>query len=307
MERTRPRWIAPALILVLVLLAMPGAQARAAEAPANRVAASILPQAYFLERIGGDRVAVEVLVGPGQSPGTYEPSPRQLARLSEARLYFRIGVPFEESLVPRLEALYPEMKVVDTARGLPLRRLEESDPAHSEHGHCDHDHGELDPHTWLSPRLALVQSEVMARALSEQDPEGIGLYREGLKALRADLTELDERLRTILAPLEGRTLLVFHPAFGYLAGEYGLRQVAIETGGRSPGPRHLRELIHRARAEKAGAVFVQPQFSTRAAEAVAAEIGVPVVPIDPLARDYIANLEAMAGAIREALGGNPPR
>jgi len=77
--------------------------------------------------------------------------------------------------------------------------------------------------------------------------------------------------------------------------------VAVETGGKSPGPRHLTELIARARADGVKVIFVQPQFSERAAGVIAEQIGGVVVPLDPLAKDYISNLERIGDEIRKAL------
>ena len=262
-----------------------------------RVVVSIVPQAYFAERIGGDRVAVSVLVGPGQSPHSYSPTPRQRAELEQAAVYFRIGVPFEDALAGKLSSAAPKLRVVDLREGIVLR----PEPGH-EHDHA-HDHGEMDPHTWLSPRLAGVQAAVMCEALVEVDPDGAADYRRRLAEVQADLAALDRKLAAALAPLKGRTFYVFHPAFGYFAAEYGLKQKAVQTGGKNPGPRQLQALIDSARAEGVRVIFVQPQFSDRAARAVAAQIGGAVVPMDPLARDYIGNLEQMADKIRKALSG----
>ena len=101
--------------------------------------------------------------------------------------------------------------------------------------------------------------------------------------------------------MKGRDLFVFHPAYGYFARQYGLTQVAVETGGRQPSARHLAELIDRARARDVRVIFVQPQFARHSARAVADAIGGAVVPLDPLAEDYLGNLEQMASTVESAL------
>ena len=101
--------------------------------------------------------------------------------------------------------------------------------------------------------------------------------------------------------MEGRSFFVFHPSFGYFADDYGLEQVAVETGGSEPSARQLARLIREARDAEVRVIFVQPQFSRKSAETIASEIGGAVVPIDPLARDYIENLERMARAVEEGL------
>ena len=259
-------------------------------------AVSILPQAYFVERIAGGRVAVMVLVGPGDPPATYEPTPRQLTDLADARVYFRIGVPMEQALVPRLARNHPQLAVVDT-RGAQTATPHAAAPQLT---HAD-DHGEHDPHVWLSPRIAADQAAVIAATLARLDQSGADLYRSNLATLQAELTALDTEIGALLAPVRGGTVFVFHPAFGYLCGDYGLEQVAIEAGGLAPSPKHLTEVLSSARAMGAQAIFVQPQSSTTAATTVATELGIEVVTLDPLARDYQENLRRIAHAFRTAL------
>lgn len=276
--------------------------------PAVRTFVSILPQRAFVQRIGGERVSVDVLVQPGQSPATYDPTPRQMAALGRAGLFFRIGVPFENGLLPRIRGSMPDLKIVDTREGVPLRVMEA-------HGHDGHDHAHehtqehgaehaqegRDPHIWLSPKLVMVQAHTICGALSEHDPEGKALYEANLRAFLIELDELDSRVAAILEPVKGGTMLVFHPSWGYFADAYGLEQWAIEVEGKTPGARQLAEIMDRAEEQGVKAIFVQPQFSRRAAEVVANAIRADVKAIDPLAEDYMVNLEAVARAVREAL------
>ncbi len=259
-----------------------------------RVYVSILPQAYFVERIGGSDVQVEVLVQPGQSPATFEPTPRQMAELSRADIYFRIGLPFETRLLGKIASICPDLNVVDTRKGIKLRPMTGQGD--------DHDRGAADPHFWLDPELAAVQAKNIAGGLSTLAPNKQKIFNENLQTLRTDLKQLDSTLAAILAPLHGRKLYVFHPAYGYLAGAYGLEQVAVEAGGKEPGARQIAELIDHARADNVRVIFVQPQFSTSTAKSIAEAIGGVVIPLDPLARDYITNLQTMAARIDSALG-----
>ena len=284
------------LRLYLTLLLLWVSSAYATAAPLT-VAVSIPPQAYFLERLGGDSVRPLVMLPPGRSPATYEPTPKQLAALGDARLYFRSGVPFERAFLPKLKRNFPKLQIVDMNQGIKLRPLEEA-KAHGDHGHG---HGALDPHVWLSPPLAKVQAATMARALSRADPAHADAYAANLAALMADLDRVDKKIAQMLAPYRGRTVLVFHPAYGYFLNAYGLNQKAVETGGKRPGPRQLAHLMEQAQEQGTRVIFVQPQFSAASARALAAELSAQVVPLDPLAVDYLANLERMAGAIANAL------
>jgi len=278
--------------------------AQPADAPPEKltVAVSILPQAHFVERVGGERVRVIVLVGPGQSPHAYEPTPKQVAELAGARAYFTIGVEFERGILPRLRSSFPKLRIVDTRAGVPLRTMTgaetsaECDHGH-DHGHHDHQ-GTPDPHIWLSPRLVRIQAQTIADALADLDPPGAETYRRNLAAFQADMDRLHDRLETALAGLKGREVFVFHPAFGYFLDEFGLRQIPVEIEGKEPTARQLATVIERAKAAGVRVIFVQPQFSRKSAEAVAEAIGGVVVPLDPLARDFTANLEDIAAKIQ---------
>lgn len=291
------------------------------ETPAKLKAfVSILPQKYFLESIGGDLVDVNVLVGPGRSPATYEPTPRQMAELSKAKVFFRIGVPFENSLIPKIKSLFKNVTMVDTRKGITLRQMDsdhpderhEADEHHGKGGTGDHpaqrtdtDHhheaGAPDPHLWLDPVLVKVQAKTICDALIKLDPKNAGLYKKNLKSFEDDLDRVHAKIGKALAPVKGKKLFVFHPAYGYLADRYGLEQVAVETGGKEPSARQLASLIDRAKKSGAKVIFMQPQFDKRTAETIAKSIGGAVVSLDPLGADYIRNLEEMASRIESAL------
>jgi len=270
---------------------------------------SILPQAYFVERIGAERLSVEVMVKPGQDPHTFEPTPQQMARLAEAEAFFRIGAEFENTLIPRIESTMKGLVVVDCREGIRLRQMddhghgegEQEGEAREGEGHAGDELEGTDPHIWLSVRNAVKIAGTMHEALVHLDPEGKQTYDRGYRDLVEDLEALDRRIARILAPVEGKPFFVFHPSFGYFADDYGLEQIAVETGGAEPSARQLARLIEQTRERGVRVLFVQPQFSRKSAETIAAEIDGAVVPIDPLAWDYIENLEQMARAVEEGL------
>ena len=171
-----------------------------------------------------------------------------------------------------------------------------------EHGH-DQAHGVLDPHVWLSPVLARTLATNTCRALTEVLPGHAAVFQAGLDALLRDMDALDADIAAVTGAIpEGRrSFMVFHPAWGYFARRYGLRQVPIEAEGKEPGPRQLAAIVRQGKEAGVAAVFVQPQFSDRSARVIAAEMGAEVVPLDPLAEDWAANLRAAARAFRKAL------
>ena len=325
--RVGPRMAASAAVAAAVVLLAAGAGASrgepvrsaagassAAVVPATVPASvsafcSIAPQQFFVERVGGDLVSVGVLVGPGQSPHTFEPTPRQMADLAESDVYFAIGLPLEDRLLGRVEALGSRIRVIDTSDGIPLRQVEEvhlhdEDERHNDHESPAHDGepgGLPDPHTWLNPRLAQTQARNICDALKELIPEHNEELEANLSRLLRDLDALDTELADAFGPLAGESIYVFHPAFGYFTDAYDLRQIPIELGGIEPSARELAGLIYHATAEGVRVIFVQPQFSRKSARAIAEEIGGVVVPIDPLSADYLDNLRTIAREVVKAL------
>lgn len=262
---------------------------------------TIPPQAKFVERVAGQHVEVDVLVEPGHSPHTYEPTPSQMVRLAEADVYFLIGVPFEQILQNKIQSANPDMQMVDTGAGIELRRMKAHvhETEHAEH-HSE-DEGQMDPHIWLDPANAKVMGRNICETLVEMDAEHEAEYRSNLESFLADLDELDRDIRGITEELQTREFMVFHPAFGYFADAYGLEQIPIEIEGKEPSARALQRLIETARDEGIKVIFVQKQFSARSAEVVAGEIGGEVVQVDPLARDYFTGMREMAQAFARAM------
>jgi zinc transport system substrate-binding protein len=262
----------------------------------------------FVERVGGDHVRADVMVLPGQSPATYEPRPQQVAALAEADLYVRVGVPFEAAWMRRIRAANPEMEILDVRDGLALRPMEAHRHAGPTQPHTHaHEHAheltenphaaELDAHVWTSPRLAREMAARIRDRLSALDPTHAPDYRANQQAFDRELAALDEELSARLGAVKDGAFLVYHPAWGYFADAYGLRQIPVEFEGKEPGARQLTALIEQARALNIRTVVVQPQFDQRAAERLARAIQARVVSVDPLAEDYASNLRALAQVI----------
>mgnify|MGYP006283471343 CR=1 FL=1 len=266
---------------------------------------SIPPQRTFVRQIAGERAEVHVMVEPGRSPATYEPSPKQMAALGSAHLYLRIGVPFEDAWMERIRRNAPRMRVVDTLEGIHLRTMEahhhdhhEDEDAHEhDHAEAEADSGRKDPHVWLDPDLVKAQARTIAEALKAVDPYNAHQYENNLSKFLQRLDDLDAYIEQRLANLEDRTFMVFHPSWGYFAAAYDLEQFAVEVEGKEPGGKALAEIIDRARAEGIDTIFVQPQFSRAAAKTIADAVGAAVATLDPLAEDYFENLRNVADTL----------
>jgi zinc transport system substrate-binding protein len=259
------------------------------------IAVSILPQEWFVSRIGGERVRTLVLAGPGQNPHNYEPGPRQLSSLAEAGAWILSGTEFEITLRPKIEKLFPALSIVDGTAGVVFRKLEEHDE--DEVGHSSHD---IDRHTWLGSEPAKILAVHIRDTLSAIDPANAEYYAENCRILVHDIDNEFAALRRELAPLWGSNVFVYHPSFGYFFDEFGIRQQAVETGGKSPGPRELSRLIALAKAERPAAIIVQAQFPVSAAKTVADAVGAELISLDPLAPDWLANIRHMGEALKLA-------
>jgi zinc transport system substrate-binding protein len=304
---------------VVVLASGCGGQQSAAPDGRLAVAVSVLPQKWLVEQLADGRVEVTTLVLPGDNPHTYQPSDAQVSRLMKAAVFFRAGVPFENG--PWFQALQraDRLRIVDLREGLTL--LEMGDHAHhaAERGPDKdaHEHEKKeahahqadapgheacaaegkDPHAWLSVRTLKIQAATMARTLVAIDPAHKADYERRLAELQQRLDALDAALAAKLAAVRGRAFFVFHPAWGYFAHDYGLRQVAIEVDGKEPSDRELTEIQHQARESGAKTILVQPQISGRGAEAVASATGARVVVADPLAENLPETLTRVADVL----------
>jgi len=305
-----------ALTMVLIVVLWMSLPAEAADKPGVKVKAfvSILPIAYFVERVGGPNVEVSVLVGPGQDPHTFEPTPRLMAKLANARVIFKMGFPFDETIIKKIGSTFKDVEVVDLQQGIKVRTLtqEEAEAEEAEHkyGHehekaehdgQSHEAGEIDQHTWLDPQLAKIQARTIADTLIRVDSFHKDQYEKNLKDFQADLEAIHEQLSKALAPVKGKSFFVFHPAYAYFGDAYGLKQIPVQIGGKEPTARQLARLIELAKEDEVKVIFVQPQFSKKGAEALAKAIGGAVVPLDDLAPDYLKNLREIAVKLDSAL------
>jgi zinc transport system substrate-binding protein len=267
------------------------------------------------------------MVQPAASPATYEPKPKQMVDLSKAKIYFAIGVPFENAWLGKIADSNPKMRVIHTDHGIEKLAMKahhhhddqaekhhegehheanhdhEKSDHHGEAAHDEdhHEHAGLDPHIWLSPPLVKIQARNILAALQEADPAHRSVYEANFKEFTARIDRLDTDLKKTFAGKKGLQFMVFHPAWGYFAHAYGLKQVPIEIEGKDPKPAQLKDLVQHARENGIKVVFAQPQFSTKSAELIAREIGGQVAFANPLAEDWMANLRQVADKFQAAL------
>lgn len=251
------------------------------------IAVSIVPEQTFAQAVCGDLAEVVTLIPPGSSPENYEPTPEEMEKFSKSALYFSIGVPTEKAnILPNVG----DVKVVSL-----------QDEVANVYDDRTFESGERDPHIWLSPKRAKVMVEVIAREMSAIDEQNKDTYEKNAAAYIEQLDEVDGKIKDALDGVQNKKFIVYHPAFGYIADDYGLEMYALEEEGKEATPQHLQEIIDLAKTENIKVIFYQEEIDSSQAQAFSEELGGKTIQLSPLSADYINNLENMANTMAEAM------
>lgn len=262
------------------------------------VYSTILPQKEMIEAIGGDKVRVNIIVSPGDSPHTRDLTPSQLTDLANARMYVMVGsgIEFEVKSMEKIRDLNKNMIVVDSSKGIEL--IEIGVHVHEgEEVHAEEDSGK-DPHIWNSLRNGKIMVQNIYEGLIEVDPNNKEYYLKNRDDYIKKLDEADQYITKDLMNIPNRSFMIFHPSWGYFANDYNLTQIAIEVEGKEPTLQSLAHTIEDAKEENIKTIFVSPGFSSKAAEIITQEIGGKTEALDPLAENYIENLKITANKIK---------
>lgn len=254
------------------------------------VAVSIVPQATFVEAVCGDLVDIVTMVPPGSSPASHEPTASQMQKLSDATVYFSIGVPTEKAnILPNIGDV--KLVALDEA-------VEEVYEARKSSCSCG---GSKDPHIWLSPKRVKVMVEKIKEEMIKIDSDNEDKYKENAERFIKQLDELDSKIKTTLENVKNRSFIVYHPAFGYLADDYGLKMYSLEKHGKEATAKHLEEMIDFAKENNIKVIFYQKEIDSKQSQAFAEEIGGKSQALSPLSPNYIENLLKMAETLSETL------
>ncbi len=258
--------------------------------------ASIPPYQYFAKEIVKDSFEVITLIPPGVNAHTYEPLPQAMKGLQEVAVWFQSGDLFEKKIATVLEQNNPGISLLDMRKTVPLIPFnEDTQFLHCEKNHCPLD--ELDPHVWLSPKLAIQEVKAMEVLLEKKFPEHRETFKKNTAVLIQKLKRLQEKIQEILPPNEQRIVLASHPAFGYFCNEFNCLQLAIEFEGKDPLPKEWNRLYKKIEGEKIAVALLLPQFNNKGAELIAKRFRIPAVMIDPLSPKYEEMLLQLAKAI----------
>jgi zinc transport system substrate-binding protein len=285
--------------MFITLMAIASAVGCRPTAATDEIAVTIEPQRYFAEKIAGGKFAIHTAVPAGQSPEIYDPTPRQMVRISKSRAYLRIGhIGFEQAWIPSISEHNPDMHLFDLSEGFDFITGEDEDENEASGPHMHHPGG-IDPHFWSSIAGARVIAANTLKAFVALDQDNEAHYRQNYGELLAEIDQTESLIRRKLSPLAGQAFIIYHPALTYFAAEFGLQQLCIETDGKEPSPAQLKELVDKAKACRAKVVFVQQEFDRKNVDRIAEETACRQVSINPLNYRWSEELIAIANALAD--------
>ncbi len=254
------------------------------------VLVSILPQKYFIEQIAKSKVNITTMVLPGDDPHEYEPSPKQMRSLSKARIYFGIGVRFEDIWLPKFLANNKNLILVKTQKDVKKIKIAKGIKSNNKNVY--------DPHIWTSTTNAAIMAKNIYQALSKYDKKNQSFYKKNYLDFLVKIKQTKAKIKDILkGTKKNKIVLVIHPAWGYFSKEFALNQVAIEKEGKAPRAQRLVSLVKLAKKNNIKYIFIQPEMSPKYAKIIAKQVGAKLISVSPLAFDWSKNLIYFAKSI----------
>lgn len=260
------------------------------------VSVSVPAVGYFVDRLAGEAVDINVLVPASAGHSTYSPRPQQMVALGRSVCYLALGgLDFELTWKDRMTNAAPQMAWLDMSRGV---RLIEGHCCHADEvEHVGHHHEATDPHYWLSPKQARIMAQNVARALQGIVPADSLSIDSALVSLQLDIAAFDRRLDSIAQASPHKAFMIYHPALSYLSADYGLQQFSVEKDGNEPTPQGYAAEIEAARTAGVGVVFVQMGYDVQKARSAAEALGAEVVEFAPEGEDWIATMNTIINAL----------
>ena len=269
-----------AIILIAVFLSF----AHASHAEEIKVVASIYSLGDVTRQVGKDRVSVLVMLYPGASPHTFEPTPLDMMKIQNSKVFVKVGAGLEFWAEKMMKASSNRnLIIVDAASGLPLiRHVHSHDGAGGSEEKAHQESG--DPHVWLDPVLMKTVVDKIKNALSKADPQGEAYYRENAEKYKKDLDALHREIMNRVKSFRVKEYVTFHPAWNYFSKRYGLRVAGVieESPGREPSPKHIAKIVSEIKRAGSRIIFAEPQFNPKMAEVIAREAGAKVLFLDPI-------------------------
>ena len=246
---------------------------------------TVIPQIGIVKQIGGQFVDVKALVTTGSCPETFSPSPKQIRELSDADMFISLGLPFEAAWLKKVSGARSDIKMMVMSSGIEFRKLEDI--------HLQQE-GDKDPHIWMSLRNTSIMAQNTAKILSRLMPQNSDYFYQNLRAYENKIIIEDNKLKELFKNKKDKNIYVFHPVFGYFADDYGLKQIPIEMEGKEPSAKQLVELMSLFKKNNVKLIFIEPEFSSKSAEAVVKEINAKTVPVSIFNENIFETMEDFA-------------
>ncbi|AWB44492.1 zinc ABC transporter substrate-binding protein [Paenibacillus sp. CAA11] len=281
---------------------------------------SFYPMYEFTKNVAGDLADVHTLVPGSVEPHDWEPTPQDIASIEKADVIVYNGAGME-GWIDQVLAGSGNDKLVKVEASKGIEVMDSAEEEEHDHEHAadeeehDHDHGGLDPHVWLSPVQAIKEVRNIEAGLVQAAPAHKDEFKKNADAYVAKLEQLDQDFKDTFNNAKRKDFITQHAAFGYLARDYGLEQVAIAglSPEQEPSASKMAEIVKFAKEHNTKTIFFETLVSSKVAETVANEIGAKSAVLNPIEGlteedkaknlDYIAlmrqNLEALKQALNE--------
>lgn len=230
------------------------------------VMASFYPMAEFTRNVAGDCAEVTTMVPDGVEPHDWDPAPRDLTRLGKSKVFVYNG--YVESWAD---------SALKTLNDCPIKAVQAGKDLYRINGH-------VDPHIWVSPKKALLVVDRITKALCQADPRNAEKYTKQSAEYCKELQKLDDELTELGKTAPRKKFITAHAAFGHLAADYGLEQIAVAgiSPEEEPTPGYLQNLVQIIRREKVQYVFMETLASPKLTELLAKETGAKILVLDPI-------------------------
>jgi zinc transport system substrate-binding protein len=239
---------------------------------AIKVFVTVMPQVGIVQQIGGKYIEITPLVSKAGCPETYSPTPKQLQKLSEADVYLKLGLSFEDTWLNKIRN--SKLKTLSMTQNIKLR-------------------ADQDPHIWMSLKNLSTMAENTAIILSELRPDQKNYFKKNLELFKQKIKILDSKFKASIKQNKSKHIFVIHPAYAYFADDYGLEQHSIEFEGKEPTAKQLANMIQAFKKDEAKIILVQPEFSDKAAKMIANQTNARLVSISIYSSDPLKNLEEL--------------
>ncbi len=241
---------------------------------------TLYPLEYFAQRIGGEDVTAESIIPPGSDAHSFEPTTRTMTELAEADLFIYNGAGMEGFADAAQDTLNNEdVMVLESAKDI---HLDESEEEHEDH--ADHDHGNMNPHIWIDPILAIEQAENIKDALIALDPDQKEKFETNFNSLQEELLALDQSFQEMADGAAKKEFLISHDAYSYWESRYGLEQLSVSglSPSQEPTQKQLEEIIETAKSHNLKYMLFEQNATPKPAKAVQKELGLNTLRIHNL-------------------------